>query len=432
MSGNPIPENLRSEHLFLLVGSNPLPDWVAARLLLRKQGRLYLVHSDHTLPTAQRLAKYLQDKYDYVQPVYVGVQNAYHASEVEAAIKKHLGEIKQGTVGLNYTGGTKVMAAHAHRTMDKLVAGLPPVIFSYLEARSCTIRFDHLADAFPVGLADEAKLDLVNLFVLHDEYELLTKPSQKADAFPAAEQLIKAHVTLAGQRTWRTFCERELKYPRGRPTGRLGKNGGDIKADADARRVTLAPGASLSAVAEALISGGGAATKTLDDVMKNGGWDFKDAEELAKWLDGGWLEHYVLQQVADRKTTYKLNDYGRNFVVGLARFDKISRKGRLLEKYNFEIDVMALRGYQLHVISCYTGSERKAMCKQKLFEAFTRAQQLGGDQGRAALVCCSDDPLTVEREVAQDWDLKDQVKVFGRKDLLTLGAEFQKWFDVGA
>jgi hypothetical protein len=32
---NPIPEELRSDYLFLLVGSNPLPGWVAASFLLR-------------------------------------------------------------------------------------------------------------------------------------------------------------------------------------------------------------------------------------------------------------------------------------------------------------------------------------------------------------------------------------------------------------
>ena len=45
MQNNPIPSHLQSEHLFLLIGKNPLPNWVAARLLLRDEGRLYLVHS---------------------------------------------------------------------------------------------------------------------------------------------------------------------------------------------------------------------------------------------------------------------------------------------------------------------------------------------------------------------------------------------------
>ncbi len=33
-STNPIPEHLRSDHLFLLVGTNPLPNGVAAKFLL--------------------------------------------------------------------------------------------------------------------------------------------------------------------------------------------------------------------------------------------------------------------------------------------------------------------------------------------------------------------------------------------------------------
>lgn len=424
MSNNPIPDNLRVEHLFLLVGANPLPDWVAARLLLRKQGRLYLVHSDETLVTAQDLARYLMDKHEYKKPEFVHVSNPYHAGVVYQAIKDRLGRIGQGTIGLNYTGGTKVMSAHSHRAMDQNVAaGLPPVIFSYLEAATCTMRFDGNQE-FPVGLADDAKLSLQELFRLHDDFALAT-PAKKTNAIPVAELLIKANSDLNDHRAWRSFCERNLKYPPGRPTGRMGKRPGDIKTDADARPAAFNLSGGLAPVADALTSGGG---NTLGDVVDGRRWGFKDAEDLAGWLDGGWMEHYVVKIITDHQARYNVDDYGRNIIGKLKRFPAINR---------FEIDVAAMRGYQLHVFSCYSGSD-KGRAKQKLFEAVTRAQQLGGDQARAALVCCADDPGAIEREVAQSWDLKDRVKVFGQRDLLNLGHqdhtldELQKWFDSGA
>ena len=61
MLENPIPLDLRSDHLFLLLGENPLPNWVAARLLLKEGGQVYLVHSPHTKEVAQRLQALLLD-----------------------------------------------------------------------------------------------------------------------------------------------------------------------------------------------------------------------------------------------------------------------------------------------------------------------------------------------------------------------------------
>jgi hypothetical protein len=69
-----IPAELQSEHLFLLVGTNPLPDWVATRLLLREGGQLYLAHSPDTWEIAQRLGGYLTNE-GYKQPEFVEVSN---------------------------------------------------------------------------------------------------------------------------------------------------------------------------------------------------------------------------------------------------------------------------------------------------------------------------------------------------------------------
>ncbi len=428
MTTNPIPDNLRVDHLFLLVGANPLPDWVAARLLLREQGRLYFVHSDETLTTAQDLARYLTERYqmekrEYEKPEFVYVPNPYKAGAVYQTIRDRLSRIGHGAIGLNYTGGTKVMSAHSHRAMDQIKAGLPTVVFSYLEAAACTMRFDDNQE-FPVGLAGDAKLDLQQLFKLHDDFAL-APPAKKTTAIPVAELLIKANSDFNNHKAWRSFCERNLKYPPGRPTGRMEKRPGNIKVDVDARPVALNLSGGLSPVADALTSGGG---NTLGDVVDGRRWGFKDAEDLAGWLDGGWIEHFVVKLLADHKAAYKIDDYGRNITGRLKRFPAINK---------FEIDVAAMRGYQLHVFSCYSGSD-KGRAKQKLFEAVTRAQQLGGDQARAALVCCADDPIAIEREVAQSWDLKDRVKVFGQRDLLNLGHrdpnldELKKWFDSGA
>lgn len=71
-----IPQNYVSDHLFLLVGANPLPNLVAAKLLFKPGGQLYLVHSSATQPVAERLARYWIEVEKQSQPKYVFVDEA--------------------------------------------------------------------------------------------------------------------------------------------------------------------------------------------------------------------------------------------------------------------------------------------------------------------------------------------------------------------
>ena len=89
MSDNPVPNQLRSEHLFLLIGTNPLPNWVAAKLLLRDSGKLYLIHSATTSGVAERLADFaLKNKFQ--QPVYISISDEHDAGSIVQAIERQL------------------------------------------------------------------------------------------------------------------------------------------------------------------------------------------------------------------------------------------------------------------------------------------------------------------------------------------------------
>lgn len=105
------------------------------------------------------------------------------------------------------------------------------------------------------------------------------------------------------------------------------------------------------------------------------------------------------------------------------------------KKTKFQFDVAFTRGHQLFAISCTTITDR-SNCKQKLFEAYIRAQQLGGSEARIALVCCAS-PKDVSDlrtqisnvlkpkpdAVAQD----TKITVFGRKDLPNLANKLAEW-----
>jgi hypothetical protein len=95
----------------------------------------------------------------------------------------------------------------------------------------------------------------------------------------------------------------------------------------------------------------------------------------------------------------------------------------------FDLDAAAMIGYQLFAFSCIATQDAKAPLKHHLFEILIRAQQLGGEEARVALVCCVNDPQQVQAEVEQDWLVTGKIKVFGRPDLLILKDRLRDWFD---
>ncbi|WP_333333429.1 Card1-like endonuclease domain-containing protein [Microcoleus sp. LAD1_D3] len=140
---------------------------------------------------------------------------------------------------------------------------------------------------------------------------------------------------------------------------------------------------------------------------------FTEIEHFCKYLDGLWLEHYVLQQVKNIADRNSIKDYGLNFQVPL-----------LGTQQGFEFDVAFTRGYQLFAMSVSTTSKRD-LCKNKLFEAYLRARQMGGDEARVALICCTNEPDTLKAEVAVLDDKK--IAVFGRDDLTDLASKIEDW-----
>jgi len=85
-----------------------------------------------------------------------------------------------------------------------------------------------------------------------------------------------------------------------------------------------------------------------------------------------------------------------------------------------------MRGYQFCAIFRSTDT-RKGLLKLKLFEAYVRARQLGGDEARVALVCCSNDRHGLEHEMRRDVDPEGRIRVFGRKHLANLAEYLREW-----
>ncbi len=384
--------------LLLLVGSNPLPNYLAACAL--RPSWLALVHTKETEKAKDRLKNVLRNALgagtQYVDPDTF-VSDATCATTVQRAI----GELLQRSesrnadaVLLNYTGGTKVMAVHARMAFKE--AGHGPERASYIDegghGRQPQLRFD---DGRSNALSEypDVPLDLSKLLGLHG---LTHSPrSAKAPAptiADAAELLCKVlqDVPLAAA----LYCERERLEEWSNPTKAI-----DSPFRADIYGLTLS--LPQFPTSEHLNS--------LTNRKERESW----YEQWYRFIGGEWLEKWFGEQIRrlEMQPTPEIK-------VGFDAF-------RGAQRAQLEIDVAVVRGHRSYFISCTTDTT-KAICKSKLFEVAVRSRHLGGDLARAALVCLADNKTAaaLRTEIDDVWEASNTPCVFGLSDITA-------WSDCG-
>ncbi len=424
-----IEDKYKVKHLFLLVGENPLPNYVAAKLLLKNEGEraLYLVHTSGT--SSSEAAKHLKDILDSeladvdVQQLSIG-DNESDAFEIKKAISDTLEHIEledDDKIGLNYTGGTKAMSVHSYRALfyqeekDKTqYTKRQNVVFSYLDARRLEMCFDRengRRDSYKIT-PEMLKVDLQTIFGLHGWKFDKSKATYEPKLVGAAQALAKLFQEGKDSTEWRKWCDEVFKKD------------GRFKDEKELKKLDILNVEMLeqsSAIQEVLKLLHREGKQISLKIIKEKG-EFQKKKHVWKWLDGEWLEHYVLQQVIDISKELYIHECATSI-------DFFAKKNQ------FEFDVAFMRGYQLFAISCTT-DDTKSMSKSKLFEAYIRSQQLGGSEARVALVCCANSKNVDELETeitnvfnpdAESSEKDHRLKVFGREDLMNLSAQIKQW-----
>lgn len=411
----------RSDHLFLLVGGNTLPNWVAAQLLLKQpNGRVYLVYTSGVRKQLERLKRILEEE---EKPVSCFETDSADEEKIFKVVKdqaERLARTTSGKIGLNYTGGTKMMSVHAHHAIRDAVHD---PILSYLDAHSLKLKFDDPPGGErEIALAPQVCISIEKLFKLHGDPKKYKRGDRdrfsyddKVRAPNAARGLAIAHSHSSGQELWRKWYNEMMKT---KPVDQA-----LLPTEDDFNRLGDAPPDVIAGCRGVLDGFGVKGGETLQTVVQKNSGDFDRVSTLTNWFNGLWLEHYTFSQIAAacQEEKFKLNANG--LVTNLRA---TSESGR-----DSQADVLALRGYQLYYFSCYTGSD-PTTTKLKLFEAIVRATQLGGEEARAAVVACVDNPVALRRQVEEELEddsREGQFEVFGRDSLPKLAGELKRWFD---
>jgi hypothetical protein len=404
-------EKQKQDYLFLLVGRNPLPNYIAAHHLLKQNGRAILLHPPGGGGHTSRLAAILKRRLEAgpartAEPRDLPTVGAREIANHVRAIVRDLKIRPEATVGLNYTGGTKPMAVHVYRTLEAELGR--DVTFSYLNGQDLQLYIDGRG-RFP---ANDRSLDLMlsDLAALHGYQTQEHKASrQTPQHLELAQAVLCVNQTRAGQWDW-------LRWRR------EGFTVGVLPTAADYPE--LEP--FLQALDEHCP---GSPTPEATAHLLG----YQALDQCGKWFNGGWLEDIALQAVRDNVGKHQI---GPAQYMGNLRLKPLPEL-ELTTPRDFESDVLVMIGFQLFLISCIANSVRskkgkakddRSETKKHLFEAYTRARQLGGDEARAAVVSLLEDPHSLEEEINREWLPPGGVRVFGRVHLSTLNARLRQWF----
>lgn len=371
--------------LILLVGSNPLPNYLTACAL--RPSHIVLVYTSETKKTKNSLRRELaQSLGNHVTFDEAFVEDATCATTIRRDLEPFLQNKDGGELHLNYTGGTKVMAAHARMAFSG--SGGKPECASYLDEggkdRQPRLRFD---DGNSNALSEcNASLTLRTVLALHGithKQRDSRKPEPTSDDAREILHKVLADVSLAAT----LYCEsrrlKELRNPN--------------KATSEPFRADR-HGLSLSLPK----------WPTNEQLGQLGSRKEKESwfKQWYAFIGGEWLEEWVGDQIhamdppSEPEITIGVNAY---------RGDK---------RAQLEVDLAVIRGHRSYFISCTTNTG-KPVCKSKLFEIAVRSRQLGGDLARAALVCLADDETVraLQADVDDVWGASNTTKVFGLSDI---------------
>lgn len=288
-------DKYKVDHLFLLIGENPLPNYVAARLLLERGGTPYLVYTTDTEKAAKRLQNILNNEPIGLKKAQLISLNDYEsdAFHIQKEIRDKLSKITQGKIGLNYTGGTKAMAVHAYRAIKEH----PDTVFSYLDPRRLEMCIDEEnKERTRIKVQPEVlQVKLAKLFQIHG-LELKSPYTKEAKLPDLANTLVLLLQNRDIAKPWydwyyNQFCEQARKKKNGKFD--------NWKSKSELEKMSIAI-EKLPESVKVLFQEKSVITDdklSLQAIMQRG--LFSKLEDFCKYLDGLWLEHYVLQKVND-------------------------------------------------------------------------------------------------------------------------------------
>ncbi len=396
--------NLDFTDLVLLIGTSPLPDYVAVKYFTEKNSKLNRIwmvcsaESDNQASTekyAELLKDLLKDsKLKFQELIYI--KDIDSKEDIESKLEKMIN--KSEKVHLFFTGGTKAMAVYSYSYLKDKKKG--DFSASYLSARSFKIEFDD--EVTSDDLKDVVKITFNRLLKLH----LFEEKKDKTDEYTCFNSVDSKFEGLIDDNKIDNFYskdggfQREIFKIEGKDF-KIFKNlsdpGSDMRKSVDCEtffqtkldelrdreadnfklRVNIFKKISEykpNDVFQGIINAFPEGFRLRENGKFNTDIMWHNYKNAVDFIDGFWFERYIKKLIQ--------NNFKNDFDEIL--FNKeLSKKDNNKDK--FELDLILMKGYQLIGISCTTSKE-KHICKEKGFEIVLRTRQIGGEEAKAILI----------------------------------------------
>jgi len=354
--------------LFVMVGTNPIPCYISALYLLdcyNSEIELYLVCSKEdprinqagTFPVGERIRDQIHVLFPDLPIILKEISDVASSNAITAVLQNCYDDTDE--IHLNYTGGTKSMAAIAFN----MLKGHQSFSSSYLDGRRHIMVIDgEIVDGTDLRKNAYLKLNLETVIRLHGLDDFAENPIN-----PGYRGLMdEIGNLLTNKRINELYCSRNHQKT---PPEKLIEE----EKQVGQKREKL--------------------------IIASGIRDHESNEKnINEFIDGKWLEYYLYDEL--NKTDHQGVDI---------YFD--------VERDNYcQLDLIAIYGYQMTLISVTTDAHQ-AMSKLKAFEAIHRAHQLGGDEAKTIMVTFMQDPRNLEANIRGSFgSLVPGFKAYGIND----------------
>lgn len=342
----------KSDVLFLIVGTNPMPNIISIENRVKDNGKVFFICSkeNNTIFSTDKIVndikKIMDNKYPNIVTNSIAVNIQDESNMIQEIINMFPVE-KNITVELNYTGGTKLMSSAIYGYFKKVMRSEEvDIILSYLDCEKDLFVFEENENG-KIRFSEE-KLEINNIynkFTLKDiiiSHGLNYNKDRKETNFEDISYEMFSNFELKSIEEKNQWIE-ELN---------------SILEDKENIKELL-----LKFINKQVVN------SDLTSINALG------AKKLKKYSIGDNLEEYIFRILTMLREEKEIDE----FIWSYQQNETDNMAGT-------EIDFIIIRGTKNYLLSV-TLCEGEYDCKPKLYEAKTRAQQISGDETRVGFIC---------------------------------------------
>lgn len=352
----------KSDVLFLIVGTNPMPNVISIVNRLKENGQLYLIHSHEddtkfsTEKIAKELIKILNEKFNCMKVKSIAVDKLKETSMI-FELKNRFSELNVGsddnkTIELNYTGGTKLMSSTIYGYFKrKLRKENNDIILSYLDSEKDIFVYEEMQNG-EVRVVEE-KIEEQKISKMFTIKNIINSHGLNYDKDKTDIKFLNVALDIYTKFEALTLDEKYIWLKEMNIIlGDYFKN----KKQGDNHLIMefLQKYSNHSEIEQ------------IKDLK---------IKEAIDYLIGESLEEYIFYILQSLKNDREIDDFIWSYEQQITDI-----------MANIEIDFVIIKDTKNYLLSV-TLCEEESECKLKLYEAKTRGEQLSGDETRIGFIC---------------------------------------------